>query len=174
MGCSSLSKVTFSESLKSIGGCAFCSDWNLNSVVLPNSVDTICSNAFLWCDKLQKVMLGSGLKYIGHDAFTVFLSSAMDTVVCHAMTPPVMENHSCFNGSYNRATLFVPQASLELYKNDPNWSQFYKIVAVESSGINEISVDDGTPWERYNLQGLPVGDDYRGIIIENGRKILKP
>ncbi len=81
---------------------------------------------------------------------------------------------NCFSGAYNRATLLVPQASLELYKNDPNWSQFYKIVAVESSGINEISVDDGTPWERYNLQGLPVGDDYRGIVIENGRKILKP
>ena len=172
MGCSSLSKVTFSESLKSIGGCAFCFDWNLNSVVLPNSVDTICSNAFLWCDKLQKVMLGSGLKYIGHDAFTVFQSSAMDTVVCHAMTPPVMENHSCFNGSYNRATLLVPQASLELYKNDPNWSQFYKIVAIESSGIDEIPVDDGAPRERYNLQGQPVDDDYRGIVIENGKKIL--
>lgn len=82
-----------------------------------------------------------------------------------------MENDICFYGAYERATLFVPQASLELYKNDPNWSRFYKIVAIESSGIDEVSADD-KPKVRYNLQGQPVGDDYRGIIIENGKKIL--
>ena len=66
----------------------------------------------------------------------------------------------------------MPQASLELYKNDPNWSLFYKIVAIESSVIDEIPVDDVAPRVRYNLQGQPVGDDYRGIVIENGKKIL--
>ena len=83
-----------------------------------------------------------------------------------------MESPNCFEGAYGRATLLVPQASLESYKNDPNWSQFYKIVAIESSGIDEIPVDDGAPKVRYNMQGQPVDDDYRGIVIENGKKIL--
>ena len=83
-----------------------------------------------------------------------------------------MESPNCFEGAYGQATLLVPQASLELYKNDPNWSQFYKIVAIESSGIDEITVDDGAPRVRYNLQGQPVDDGYRGIVIENGKKIL--
>ena len=52
-----------------------------------------------------------------------------------------------------------------------SWSQFYKIRAIGSSGIEEIS-DDKAPKLRYNLQGQPVGDDYRGIVIENGKKVL--
>lgn len=172
--CENLSQVTFSEPLESIGVMAF-GFTGLTSVVIPNSVDTIQEAAFGGSSKIKKVTLGSELKLIGQEAFSPgSAQTSIDTVVCYATTPPVMENINCFNGAYGRATLFVPQASLELYKNDPNWSQFYKIVAVESSGINEISVDDGTPWERYNLQGLPVADDYRGIVIENGKKILKP
>ncbi len=173
--CDNLYQVTFSEPTKCIGAVAFAFS-GLTSVVIPNSVDTIEEGAFAVCQKLKKVTLGSGLKYLGAQAFGKGNggTSVIDTVVCYAATPPRMGAANCFSGAYNRATLLVPQASLELYKNDPNWSQFYKIVAVESSGINEISVDDGTPWERYNLQGLPVGDDYRGIVIENGRKILKP
>ena len=144
----------------------------MTSVVIPNSVDSIYPLAFLWCEKLQKVSLGSGLKYIGDGAFgyNPLTSSAMDTVICYATTPPQMEAAS-FEGNYERATLLVPQASLVLYKNDPNWSQFYKIRAIESSGIEEISSDEA-PKQRYNLQGLPVGEDYRGIVIENGKKIF--
>lgn len=170
--CENLSQVTFSEPLESIGVMAF-SFTGLTSVVIPNSVDTIQEAAFGGSSKIKKVTLGSGLKLIGQEAFSPgSAQTSIDTVVCYATTPPVMENINCFNGAYGRATLFVPQASLELYKNDPNWSQFYKIVAIESSGIDEIPVDDGAPRERYNLQGQPVDDDYRGIIIENGKKIL--
>ena len=172
MGCGQLTNVTFSESLKLIGACAFTGNTNLTSVVIPNSVDSIYPLAFLWCEKLQKVTLGSGLKYIGDGAFgyNPLTSSAMDTVICYATTPPQMEAAS-FEGNYERATLLVPQSSLELYKNDPNWSQFYKIKAIELVGIEEIS-DAAGPKVRYNLQGQPVGDDYRGIVIENGKKIL--
>lgn len=36
-------------------------------------------------------------------------------------------------------------------------------------GINNGKHGDGT---RYNLMGQPVGNDYKGIVIENGKKIL--
>jgi len=174
-GCFDLSQVSLSEPTKCIGPVAFTFS-GLTSVVIPNSVDTIGEGAFSVCDKLKIVTLGTGLKYLGEQAFGKGYNGTMviDTVFCHATTPPKMASANCFSGVYDRAVLLVPQASLELYKNDPNWSQFYKIVAIESSGIDEIPVDDGAPRERYNLQGQPVGDDYRGIVIENGRKILKP
>ncbi len=174
-GCFDLSQVSLSEPTKCIGPVAFTFS-GLTSVVIPNSVDTIGEGAFSVCDKLKIVTLGTGLKYLGEQAFGKGYNGTMviDTVFCYATTPPKMASANCFSGVYDRAVLLVPQASLELYKNDPNWSQFYKIVAIESSGIDEIPVDDGAPSERYNLQGQPVGDDYRGIVIENGRKILKP
>lgn len=176
MGCGNLTKINFSDSLKSIGMGAFELNTRLASVIIPSSVDTIEGGAFQVCPSLRSITLGSGLKYIGSAAFSIgfesLIYSSVDSVICYATTPPVMENDICFYGAYERATLFVPQASLELYKNDTNWSQFYKIVAIESSGIDEIPVDNGAPRVRYNLHGQPVGDDYRGIVIENGKKIL--
>ena len=55
-----------------------------------------------------------------------------------------MESANCFEGAYGRATLLLPQASLELYKNDPNWSQFYKIRAI---GVPEIPGDVNVDYE---------------------------
>ncbi len=41
-------------------------------------------------------------------------------------------------------------------------------------GISDVSVDALDPdAPAYNLLGLPVGPDYRGIVIQNGRKYLR-
>ncbi len=167
--CRNLNQLTLEEGIERIDGMAFCFT-GLTSVVVPNSVDTIVEGAFCDIDNIRSITLGSELKFIGSKAFGG--TSVVDTVTCLAVTPPVMEATDCFAGAYGHATLFVPQASLELYKNDPNWSQFFKIVAIGTSGIDEIPVDGGALQVRYNLQGQPVGDDYRGIVIENGKKIL--
>ena len=37
--------------------------------------------------------------------------------------------------------------------------------------IDDINADKPTNGQRYNLLGQPVGPDYKGIVIENGRKI---
>ncbi len=171
--CLGLNQVTLEEGINRIDRTAFCFT-GLTSVVVPNSVDTIVEGAFGAISNIRSITLGSGLKFIGSMAFSPSSgrTSVVDTVMCLAAVPPVMEAANCFEGAYGRATLYVPQASLELYKNDPNWSQFYKIRAIESSGIGEISVDEGTPTVRYNLQGQPVDDGYRGVVIENGKKIL--
>ena len=69
----------------------------------------------------------------------------------------------------------MPAASLALYKNDANWSQFYRILPLEENAIEDVECDAANSGrvERFDLMGRPVGDDYRGIIIENGRKLLK-
>ena len=62
-----------------------------------------------------------------------------------------------------------------LYRSDFCWSQF-NIVEADMSGVDEINCvkpADG-PAQRYNVLGQPVGDDYHGIVIENGKKILVP
>ncbi len=60
--------------------------------------------------------------------------------------------------------------------NNKFWSLEYtdgKFYNGEGSGIKGIEVDDteeNAP--RYNLQGQPVNDNYRGIVIQKGKKIL--
>ena len=41
------------------------------------------------------------------------------------------------------------------------------------SGISDVLVDDAADAPAYNLMGVPVNAGYRGIVIKNGKKMLK-
>ena len=40
------------------------------------------------------------------------------------------------------------------------------------TAIEEINADKQASGQRYNLMGQPVGKDYKGIVIENGKKLI--
>ena len=48
-----------------------------------------------------------------------------------------------------------------------------KIEASEANSINSITSSPNQPVKYYNLQGQEVGDDYRGIVVTKGRKMLR-
>ncbi len=39
-----------------------------------------------------------------------------------------------------------------------------------ATGVEDINVATAKRGQRYNLMGQPVGKDYKGIVIENGKK----
>lgn len=45
--------------------------------------------------------------------------------------------------------------------------------STESDGIDFITPAHAMPQGIYNLQGQKVGDDYRGVVIINGKKVLR-
>lgn len=47
------------------------------------------------------------------------------------------------------------------------------IEAPEANSINSITSSPNLPVKYYNLQGQEVGDDYRGIVVTKGRKMLR-
>lgn len=44
---------------------------------------------------------------------------------------------------------------------------------VAEAGIHEIKLNDNSHARTYNIQGITVGDTYRGLIIKNGRKEVR-
>ncbi len=40
------------------------------------------------------------------------------------------------------------------------------------TGFDYLNINNSNSNQRYNLMGIPLGKDYRGIVIENGKKIL--
>ena len=76
----------------------------LTSVTIPNSVTSIGGSAFYSC---------SGLK----------------DVYCHAVDVPIGKD--AFINIPSSATLHVPAASIDAYKNTAPWSGFGSIVAIE-------------------------------------------
>lgn len=172
-----LEEVNFSNSVKTIKAEAFKHCSKLKSLTIPNSVESIGWQAFYQCESLQNLSLGTGLTYLGSGAFNSgypYTVHAIDTITCYATTPPPMDNYYTFESSYASAVLYVPEESIDLYRNDENWKRFFTILPIEDSGINGVPVDPAVEGkrQRYNLMGQPVGDDYHGIVIENGKKIL--
>ena len=68
-GCSSLSQITLSESLESIGEEAFRGS-GIKEVRIPDSVTSIGERVFYYCENLENVVLPGGLKIIAEGMFT--------------------------------------------------------------------------------------------------------
>lgn len=66
-----LSNIVIEEGVKSIGRQCFssCSNNKEMTVVLPQSLDTICGSAFDGCKMLKSINLPDGVKFIGNRAF---------------------------------------------------------------------------------------------------------
>ena len=45
-------------------------------------------------------------------------------------------------------------------------------VLTDASGINNITVDNAKKGVRYNLAGQRVNESYKGVVIENGKKMI--
>ena len=95
---------------------------------------------------------------------------------CHAETPPKTGGGD-FDGAYiNYATLHVPTSAIEVYRSTKPWSEFGSIVAIEGTGIEQVSRDKSqvTSEEYYMLDGRKISSkpSAKGIYIVNGKKVI--
>ena len=68
-GCGSLKTVIIPDGVRSIGSNAFSGCGNLTNIEIPDSVQNIVSNAFSGCGKLTTIKLPKGITTIGSGAF---------------------------------------------------------------------------------------------------------
>ena len=66
--CNNLSKITFGESIETIGNMAF-SNTAITSVTLPDTTKKVVRSAFFGCSKLQSVIINSGVETLEDMAF---------------------------------------------------------------------------------------------------------
>ncbi len=135
--------VTYEEDTFAVTGIennAFEDCYDLTSVVIPNSVETIGEQAFQGCTGLTSVTIGSGVTTIGAKAFNY--CNALATVKCIGTVPPVMASTDCFStAAYNRATLFVPRQFVDAYQAADYWYKFAHIEGWGSVGRGDIDGD---------------------------------
>ena len=119
---------------------AFDGCFELTSLVIPNSVETIGEQAFQGCTGLTSVTIGSGVTAIGAKAFNY--CNALETVKCLGTVPPVMASSDCFStAAYNRATLLVPRQFVEAYQDADYWYKFAHIEGWGSAGRGDVNGD---------------------------------
>lgn len=119
--------INVPKGVQIIGQDAFSDNNFICNVMIPEGVTTLESTCFLGCDQLARVDLPASLTKIDFRAFA--RSSALDTVIVRASTPPTLvigdEGQTPFDRIGDEAVLWVPQAALESYRNNETWSELF-------------------------------------------------
>ena len=102
-------------------------------------VKGINEKAFAKAGNLVSVSIASSIANIGAGAFDGAV--AIENITSTAMTPPEIDtdNGDAFSSlTYASATLYVPSASLNLYKRAKGWSGFYDIRPIGTVKVDGI------------------------------------
>ena len=152
------------SSVTSIGDYAFFNLWYLTSVTIPEGVTSIGMSAFEACYNLTSVNIGKDVTNIG---WWAFYGCDIQDIYCYAISCPGVYGDTF--SSYS-STLHVPEASLQQYKDDYVWGNFFEIVPIdESSAINEIGIE-GIASE---IEAIYDGNGQRQPALRRGINIIK-
>ena len=143
--CLGLRKITFPVSVTSIGNNAFSNCLSLTgNITLPDSVKTVGEWAFFDCFGLTGIVFPEGIKQISHRVLsncgslkTVTIPSSvkivrewafaacdeLEEITIKSVIPPDVYAYA-FNGVERTILVYVPQESLQAYKNADTWKEF--------------------------------------------------
>jgi hypothetical protein len=142
---------------------------NLKEVQFGDYVTKVLNGDFMELHQLQTVVLPSSLESIGEFGFTA--CENLNTIICPATTPPTCSNYVFSNTDKHTCKLYVPEASIESYKTANVWKDFFNI----ESAIPSLAIDS-TPKSGnfYDLQGRrqDAQSTRKGIYIMKGKKVV--
>lgn len=136
-GCSS---SFIPESVTSIGKRAFVDCSGLISITIPNSVTKIGAEAF--SSTLSSVFLGENVSQIDSSFVNCWV---LNKVYCFMEDAPSTIDHAF--GAPQNATLYVPENSIDKYKEVSPWNQFREILPLPekmTTNLSGISYDIDT------------------------------
>ena len=132
--CSNLTSITIPNTVTTIEAGAFTSCGNITSLTIPNSVTSIAPHAFVWCGGLSTVTIPSSVTEIGQWAFRG--CESMTYIINYATTPqanaPIFKDEPEDSPTVNFAEcrLYVPEASVDLYRAADSWKDFEHILSI--------------------------------------------
>ena len=135
-GCCGITSVTIPNSVTSIGSFAFSDCTGLTSVEIPNSVTSIRNDAFYGCSSMTTVIIGDGVTSIGGETFRN--CTGLTSVTSKAVNPPSLGNGVFENLNCSAIPLYVPEESVEAYKDAAQWKDFFPILPISSQAVEDV------------------------------------
>jgi hypothetical protein len=151
-GCSGLTSVDIPNSVTSIGDFAFYCCSSLTSVTIPKSVTSIGIGAFEYCSGLTSVDIPNSVTSIDRYAFSS--CSSLTDVYCYTANVPSTDADTFSSSSYHTATLHVPAASVEAYRETKPWNGFGNIVGMSKCATPTIAYANGKLTFESDTEGV--------------------
>lgn len=172
--------------LAAIYGNTFANCRQLQSVVLPASVERIYYRAFMNCTKLTSIILPEYLNSLGDNAFTGCTSLQTVTVNCPDPTAISLGSNVFSGVTLSNVTLQVPAGTKALYEQAPVWRDFGTIREVRGHTMPVFSpIREGVSGYIYNMytrKFISKGEAYgtqavvsrKGMVYEWRRSASMP
>lgn len=109
------------ENITNIGDYAFYLSDMLESVTLSDNLESIGVNAFGYCTGMTKFDIPQSVTSIGYAAFMNCVN--LKTFIVRAVTPPSINGNS-LAGSTTNLSIYVPDDSVEAYKQASGWINY--------------------------------------------------
>ena len=141
-GCDNLAFVSLSDSISDIYESTFAECSSLTSIEIPSSVTKIWSHAFFSSTNLQTVTLHN----VGTIDQYAFANCTGLQYIYNYRERPSLAYSNTFDGidKFN-CTLFVPEASIDMYRVATAWSEFYYINPLSgTSDLEELPSNETT------------------------------
>lgn len=118
-----VSKYVVPNGIKSIGYQAFLECTDLEEIVIPDSVTELGGYDFAGCINLKKIVLSSNLERINtYNPF--FYIPNIEEIYFRSFIPPIYFDTQFRPEEYRKLKIYVPEETLSMYRNSPQWSQF--------------------------------------------------
>ena len=166
-----LVSVVMPQNITKIGSWAF-SSTGLKIVEIPDKVTSVGGDAFSYCDNLNTVIIGNGVKSLAQG---VFYSSNVKDVYVKPLAPPTISGYLFTS----KPTIHVYKSALDKYKASA-WAEYGTIVGDLTDeiidgiwGIKNEKLKIKNDEAVFDLMGRRVTTLQPGTIyIQNGKKIL--
>ena len=114
--------VVFGEGIECLGAETFMRYWNIEKIILPSSLKYIGGWAFYGCTRLTEVIIPANVTMIARAFYDCY---NLKKVTCFMERPiPIEEDE--FYGIAKDAVLYVPESSVDAYRQDDCWNKFFK------------------------------------------------
>ena len=154
----------------------FVGDEEVTEIEVPEDVTKIYSECFAGMKNLKRVKFHSNITDIYSLAF--YNCPNIIEVDCDWDVPPVIGSTTFSSSVYDNATLKIPYGRTSYYDYKDYW-RLFKTIEEKSvpDGITPVKTTGNSDCETramgYNLKGQRVDSDVKGLIIYNGRKIIR-
>ena len=120
-----------------------------SNTIIPNTVTSIGDNAFNDINSLTSIVIPESVTSIGQYAFR--FCNSLAEVVCKAKVAPQLKSDAFSNDILSKATLYVPEESVESYKADGEWKKFSDIQPLPYAYINISAAEKTTYCSEHAL-----------------------